>query len=91
MIKNPFKFGSIVGDPYFTNRTVEIRIASVLNSSNHLILMSPRRYGKSSLIYKVIQTLDRPVISIDLQLRTSVKILHLNCLKEFTVHTRQKK
>jgi len=82
MIRNPFKFGSIVDDPFFTNRTAEIRlVTSVLNSSNHLILMSPRRYGKSSLIYKVIQTLNRPVISIDLQLITSVEDLASQLLK----------
>jgi AAA+ ATPase superfamily predicted ATPase len=73
MTMNPFKFGSIVDEPYFTDRTVEIgQVTSVLKSSNHLILISPRRYGKSSLVYKVIRMLDRPVIAIDLQLITSV-------------------
>lgn len=82
MIKNPFKFGSIVDGPYFTNRTVEIgQVTSVLNSGNHLILISPRRYGKSSLVYKVIRTLDRPVIAIDLQLITSVEDLASQLLK----------
>jgi AAA+ ATPase superfamily predicted ATPase len=82
MIKNPFKFGSIVNDPYFTNRTAEIgQVTAVLNSSNHLILISPRRYGKSSLVYKVIQTLHRPVIAIDLQLITSVEDMASQLLK----------
>ncbi|HLO59609.1 MAG TPA: ATP-binding protein [Bacteroidales bacterium] len=70
---NPFKFGTIVDDPYFIDRKDEIKqVRSVLSSPNHLILISPRRYGKSSLIYKVVNDMNRPVIAIDLQLITSV-------------------
>jgi len=79
---NPFKFGSIVDDPFFTDRTIEIKqVASVMNSNNHLILISPRRYGKSSLVYKVVNSLDRPVIPIDLQLITSVDDMAAQLLK----------
>jgi len=82
MQKNPFKFGSIVDEPYFTNRTVEIaRVRSILNSSNHLIIISPRRFGKSSLIFKVISALDRPVIALDLQLITSIEDFAAQLLK----------
>lgn len=82
MPKNPFKFGSIVDDPYFTNRTKEVvQVTSILNSSNHLILISPRRFGKSSLIFKVIAQLNRPVIALDLQLLTSVEDLAGQLLK----------
>ncbi len=82
MNKNPFKFGSIVDGPYFTNRTVEIaRVNSILNSSNHLIIISPRRFGKSSLIFKVISSLNRPVIALDLQLITSVEDFAAQLLK----------
>jgi hypothetical protein len=43
MNKNPFKFGSVVEGPYFTDRTGEMaRVKSILNSSNHLIVISPR-------------------------------------------------
>ncbi|MEI8049709.1 MAG: ATP-binding protein [Bacteroidota bacterium] len=82
MNKNPFKFGSIVDEPYFTNRTSEIaRVNSILNSSNHLIIISPRRFGKSSLIFKVISGLNRPVIALDLQLITSVEDFAAQLLK----------
>jgi uncharacterized protein len=82
MEHNPFKFGSIVDGTYFTNRTIEIeQITSVLNSSNHLVMISPRRYGKSSLIYKVIKGIERPVITVDLQLVTSVEDLAAQLLK----------
>jgi AAA+ ATPase superfamily predicted ATPase len=82
MQKNPFKFGSIVDDPYFTNRTKEVvQVTSILNSSNHLILISPRRFGKSSLIFKVIAQLNRPVIALDLQLLTSIEDFAAQLLK----------
>jgi hypothetical protein len=39
--KNPFKFGSIVEEPYFLNRVEEIRkVNAILNSANHLIIIS---------------------------------------------------
>ncbi len=82
MQKNPFKFGSIVDDPHFANRTKEVvQVTSILNSSNHLILISPRRFGKSSLIFKVIAKLNRPVIILDLQLLTSIEDFAAQLLK----------
>ena len=58
-MKNPFKFGSIVDTPYFIDRQEEIeRVKSYLASENHLIIISPRRFGKSSLIDKVIREID---------------------------------
>jgi len=55
IMENPFKFGSIVQGEYFTNRIKEIdEIANVISSKNHLIIISPRRFGKTSLIKKVL-------------------------------------
>ncbi len=82
MKPNPFKFGTVVDDQYFTDRTEEIKIVnSVLNSENHLIVISPRRYGKTSLIYKVVKESGRPFIFIDLQLITTVNDLASQILK----------
>ena len=82
MQKNPFKFGSIVDVPFFTDRTKEVvQVTSILNSSNHLILISPRRFGKSSLIFKAIAQLNRPVIALDLQLLTSIEDFAAQLLK----------
>ena len=40
MMKNPFKFGSLVDVPYFTDRVKElVYIVQFLKSENHLILM----------------------------------------------------
>lgn len=72
-MQNPYKFGTVVSDSHFTNRKDEIiRIISILESSNHLTLISPRRYGKTSLIFKVVQGIKRPVIYLDLQLVSSI-------------------
>lgn len=69
---NPFKFGSIVDEPYFATRKKELKqIRSILESRVHLILMSPRRYGKSSLIRKILKEIDRPAIVLDMQVVTS--------------------
>ena len=83
MIKtNPFKFGSVVDEPYFTNRINELQqIKNLLESQNHLILISPRRYGKTSLMLKVIKTLDRPYIFLDLQLVTDTTDFAAQLLK----------
>ncbi len=79
---NPFKFGSIVDDPFFTNRLKEQeQIAKLLNSNNHLILISPRRYGKTSLILKVLKQQERPYIFLDLQLITDTFDLAAQLLK----------
>jgi hypothetical protein len=70
--KNPFKFGSIVDEPYFTNRVEEIRkVNAALKSANHLIIISPRRYGKTNLILQVLKNANRPYILLDLQLITT--------------------
>lgn len=57
MIQNisPFKFGQIVDSDFFTNRHEEIEmLGNHLLSGNHIIVISPRRYGKSSLIRQFV-------------------------------------
>ena len=80
---NPFKFGTVVEEPYFTNRIEEIRfVKSVLCSANNLVLISPRRYGKTSLIFKVLTELKRPFIMLDLQIIISADDLAGQLLKK---------
>lgn len=68
-MNNPFKFGTVVEKPYFTDRKNELlQIQSLLESRNHLILISPRRFGKTSLVMNAVKTLTTPVISLDLQI-----------------------
>lgn len=71
-MNNPFKFGSVVEEPYFFNRVDEIQKSkSIIKSENHLIIISPRRYGKTSLINTVAKSLKRPYLILDLQLITT--------------------
>lgn len=66
---NPFKFGTVVDTPYFTDRIDEQeKVKQILDSNNHLIVISPRRFGKTSLIKKVIKTTKRKSIYLDVQL-----------------------
>ncbi|HOX77099.1 MAG TPA: ATP-binding protein [Bacteroidales bacterium] len=82
MKENPFKFGSIVDEPYFTDRILEIeQVKSIIGSQNHLTIISPRRFGKSSLIMKVANQTNRPLIAIDMQLITSTSDLAAQILK----------
>lgn len=70
-MNNPFKFGTIVEGEYFTDRIVEqAKVREILASDNHLILISPRRFGKTSLVQKVTKNLSRPVFQLNLQLVT---------------------
>ncbi len=82
-MNNPFKFGTIVEDDFFTDRRMETReLANLLNSANHIILISPRRFGKSSLVNKVLKAGTRPYITINLQSITSVESLATKILKD---------
>lgn len=56
---NPFKFGSIVSGKFFYNREEELlRIKQTLVGGNNITLFAPRRYGKSSLVKKVLTKLE---------------------------------
>ncbi len=57
---NPFSYGSIVRGPYFYDRVPECkRIVSTLSGGNNLVLFAPRRYGKTSLVFRVIEELEK--------------------------------
>lgn len=59
-MKNPFVFGDVVKGEHFTNREDEIReLTSDLSSGQNILLFSPRRYGKTSLILKVLDNLKK--------------------------------
>ena len=82
-MKNPFKFGTIVEDEFFTDRVSELRyVEQKLDSENHIILISPRRFGKSSLVMKAVKSNGHPFIMLNLQKVVSVQDLASNLLKE---------
>lgn len=83
-MENPFKFGTIVEEDYFTDRVDEVTyITQFVNSANHLILISPRRFGKSSVVSKAVKQTGRKSITINLQQTTSVADLSAKLLREF--------
>jgi len=58
MITSPFIFGTTVTDEAFINRTDEIKkLSDNLTSGINTALISPRRWGKSSLVEKTIADL----------------------------------
>jgi AAA+ ATPase superfamily predicted ATPase len=82
-MNNPFKFGSVVSDAYFTDRHEEYqKLRQIIASENHVIMMAPRRFGKTSLVNKVVNSIDRPVIWLDLQLLTGVADFASQLLKQ---------
>lgn len=83
MTENPFKFGSIVDDNFFTDRVKEVQfICQFIESRNHLVLISPRRFGKSSLVLRAVKQSGRPYIMLNLQNVTSDNDMAAKLLKE---------
>src|SRR5215212_10951619 len=73
---NPFKFGPLALDEAFTDRRDEIAslIADARNGQD-VVVFAPRRYGKSSLVWRVAQELIKQeilVAQVDL-MRTPTK------------------
>lgn len=57
-MQNPFLFGDIVKGKYFADRESEQKLlVSDLLSGQNVLLFSPRRYGKTSLVLRVLETL----------------------------------
>lgn len=63
-IENPFVFGKAAEGTYFTNRAEDAkRLHANLTHGINTILTSPRRWGKTSLVKKVITEINRPDIN----------------------------
>ena len=60
MKRNPFFFGEVVTGESFTDRTNEIEtLTRELRGGHNMFLISPRRYGKTSLIINVLKRLKK--------------------------------
>jgi len=65
MEENPFVFGKAVEGSFFTDRTKDAEhLEANLTHGINTILISPRRWGKTSLVKKVISNVTRPDIKI---------------------------
>ncbi|RPI11348.1 MAG: ATP-binding protein [Zetaproteobacteria bacterium] len=59
-MQNPFRFGSVVSGDDFADRRLELaELGRELRAGQHLFLLSPRRYGKTSLILTLLDRLHR--------------------------------
>src|SRR3954469_16539189 len=57
---NPFVYGEVVPPAAFINRVVELeRLVRDLSAGQKVFLISPRRYGKSSLIRQALSAVSR--------------------------------
>lgn len=80
---NPFKFGTLVDGEFFTDRVNEQdEIRKMLASENHLVFISPRRFGKSSLVAKAVKASGRPSISLNMQNMLSIEDFASKILRE---------
>src|SRR5712691_4228139 len=74
--RNPFRFGDVATGEHFTDRKAEIaELVRDLRSGQSVLVISPRRYGKTSLITAVLERIRKQhilVAYVDL-LRTTTK------------------
>lgn len=57
-MENPFKYGGIVRGPYFADRTDELsELVREMTNLNLVFLISPRRYGKTCLLFHLMDKL----------------------------------
>ena len=81
MQENPFVFGKAAEGTYFTDRTEDARrLTANLTHGINTILISPRRWGKTSLVKKVIAEIDsatiRPVFIDIFQCKSEYEFYH---------------
>jgi AAA+ ATPase superfamily predicted ATPase len=57
-VTNPFRYGALALDEAFTNREREIaELRADIRNGQDVVIFAPRRYGKSSLVWRVSQEL----------------------------------
>jgi hypothetical protein len=68
MVQNPFVYGEVVPGDAFVDREAELeRLINDLDAGQKVFLISPRRYGKSSLIRQALAALGRRgALTVDL-------------------------
>jgi hypothetical protein len=55
---NPFRFGPLAPGDAFTDRACELReLSAAIRGAEDVVIVAPRRYGKSSLKWRVVQDL----------------------------------
>jgi uncharacterized protein len=70
---NPFRYGALALDDAFTNREAELAelLTDILNGQD-VVVFAPRRYGKSSLVWRVSQqAIEQDVLIAHVNLMTT--------------------
>ncbi|MBP9128408.1 MAG: ATP-binding protein [Elusimicrobia bacterium] len=68
---NPFNFGNIAMGRWFVDREIELkRLKRSATSGGKIMLISPRRYGKTSLAFKLKETLEKEKAAVVIYLDT---------------------
>ena len=77
VVENPFKYGGVVRRPYFADRREEMReLKREMQGLNRVFLVSPRRFGKTCLLFNLIEMLKRDgivCVYIDLNAHPDIK------------------
>jgi hypothetical protein len=70
---NPFRYGALALDEAFTDRESEVRqLVSDAENGQDVVVFAPRRYGKSSLVWRVTQeVVERGVLVAHVNLMTT--------------------
>ena len=62
---NPFRYGDLALDEAFTDREAELAdLTADLRNGQNVVLFAPRRFGKTSLVWRAIQQLQRERILV---------------------------
>jgi len=73
---NPFPLGVAKGEAFCNREAERMQIKKSIQHCRHVMLESPRRYGKTSLVQKVLEENHIPFEKIDLSLATSAKAVN---------------
>jgi hypothetical protein len=81
-LENPFRYGGIVLGPYFADRQNEMdELKKEIGNISRVFLVSPRRYGKTCLLFNLMEALkleNIPVAYLDLNAYPDLKSLSGN-------------
>jgi AAA+ ATPase superfamily predicted ATPase len=59
-MENPFRYGEVATGAHFTDRVAELaELTADLRSGQNVVIISPRRYGKTSLVIRAIERLQQ--------------------------------
>src|SRR5215210_7218980 len=62
---NPFRFGALALDDAFTDRKQEIaELKADVRNGQDVVIFAPRRYGKSTLVWRAAQALVREKVLV---------------------------